>query len=82
MKIKLTTLLIVLVLLVICGLGAYFLLKDKDIGVMKSTKNDNGIGIFENNTPVKNEITDNNQNPLNSSNYANTINNNSIKAFF
>ena len=63
MKIKLTTLLIVLVLLVIGGLGAYFLIKNKDIGVMKSTKNDNGIGIMKNNntTPVENESAKNNQ---------------------
>lgn len=65
MKIKLTTLLIVLVLLVIGGLGAYFLLKDKNIGVMKSTKNDNGI-VF-NNTIQENskaEISNDNENNI------------------
>lgn len=45
MKIKLTTLLIILVLLVGGGLGTYFLLKDKDLGVIKTTKNDSIINI-------------------------------------
>lgn len=52
MKIKLTTLLIVFVLLVIGGFGAYFLLKDKDVGVMKTTKNDSAINVQENNEKV------------------------------
>lgn len=52
MKIKLTTLLIILVLLVGGGLGAYFLLKDKDIGVIKTTKNDSAINIQENNEKI------------------------------
>lgn len=45
MKIKLTTLLIVLVILVGGGFGAYFLLKGKDIGIIKTTKNDSKINI-------------------------------------
>ena len=47
MKIKLTTLLIVLILLVIGGFGIYFLSKDKNVGVMKKNKNDDGI-VFNN----------------------------------
>ena len=47
MKIKLVTLILIIVLLVGGGLGAYVLLKDKDIGLMKTSKNDNGI-VFNN----------------------------------
>lgn len=63
MKIKLTTLLIVLVLLVGGALGAYFFLKDKDIGVMKTSKNDNGI-VFNNKAEenaIVNSVTGKNQ---------------------
>ena len=49
MKIKLITLILIIVLLVGGGIGAYFLLKDYDVGIIKTTKNDDSVNIQEKN---------------------------------
>lgn len=45
MKIKLVTLVIIVVLLIGGGVGTYLLLKDKDLGLVKTTKSDNAINM-------------------------------------